>query len=102
MSLRCPVRDRRTGMAVNSFEPQKTMDRIEFRYDPFDLMQFSHLNACPVIGNGEKYSALTDRDNPALVIRQLAPLDTGQGIIQLLGDGSDFAVANENLLTFPA
>ena len=36
-------------------------------------------------------------DGPALGIRQLTPLDTGQGIVQLLGQGADLAAADVGL-----
>ena len=40
-------------------------------------------------------------DGPALGIRQLTPLDTGQGIVQLLGQGADLAAADVGNLAFP-
>ena len=40
-------------------------------------------------------SALADRDNPALGIRQSAPLDAGHGVVELLSQGADLTVIDE-------
>ena len=49
--------------------------------------------------SGESGSVLfLDGDDPALGIGDLAPLHTGHGIVQLLGDRTDLAVADVSVL----
>ena len=45
--------------------------------------------------------ALADGDDPALFVGQLAPLDAGHGVVQLLGDGADLAFGDEDLVALP-
>ena len=40
-------------------------------------------------------------DDPALGVGQAAPLHTGHGVVQLLGDGADLAVADVGVLALP-
>ena len=47
---------------------------------------------------GEK---LFHGDNPALRVGQLAPLDAGQGVVQLLGQLTDLAAADMGDLALP-
>ena len=44
---------------------------------------------------------LFHRHDPALGIGDLAPLHTGHGVVQLLGDRADLAVADEGVLALP-
>ena len=44
---------------------------------------------------------LFDRNDPALGVRQLAPLDAGQGVVQFLGQLADLAAADVGNLALP-
>ena len=44
---------------------------------------------------------LLNRNDPALGIGDLAPLHPGHGVVQLLGDRADLAVADEGVLALP-
>ena len=44
---------------------------------------------------------LLHRDDPALGIGDLAPLHTGHGVVELLGDCADLAVADVGVLALP-
>ena len=39
-----------------------------------------------------------DRNDPALGVRELAPLDAREGLVQLLGEGADAAAAQHMIL----
>jgi hypothetical protein len=44
---------------------------------------------------------LLDRNDPALGVGDLAPLHPGHGVVQLLGNRADLAVADVSVLAFP-
>ena len=44
---------------------------------------------------------LLDRNDPALGVGDLAPLHPGHGVVQLLGDRADLAVADVSVLALP-